>query len=69
MKLNNKRKFIRLMVSAMLLVMLAFIIWQKAVVVEATNQPDESKQTNHFIRINEIMAGANGDSTIQFLEM
>ena len=25
--------------------------------------------TNHFVRINELMAGLNGDSSIQFLEM
>lgn len=66
---NHKRPFTRLMASAILLVVLAFIIWQRAAVVEATNQSDESSQTNHIIRINEIMAGANGDSTIQFIEM
>ena len=69
MRLYNKNRFTRLIGCAILLVMLAFIMWQRAVVVEATNQPNQNNQTNHFIRINEIMAGANGDSSIQFIEM
>ena len=28
-----------------------------------------AEATNHVVRINEVMAGLNGDSSIQFLEM
>ena len=31
--------------------------------------PDPAQATNHFIQINEVMAGYNGDSSVQFIEI
>ena len=57
---NHKKRYLLSMAGVMLLGFFALMLWQGIAPVYGTN---------HIVRMEEVMAGANGDSKIQFVEM